>query len=323
MKTTHRQYAEESGDFNRLARFLAEHNDHVRQHSTWCIGRLVDWKYGLYEHKTAVPDFCRQNAQLWFDGFQELAGFAISEEGDTGFAIITLPGYRFLFEEMLLWVFDNWGERGPQLSIEITELQIAEAGVLERHGFQRKATFYTQQFDLTQEPVARFPLEAGFTIVDMATHPNYLAQRILRDEAFRGKSIVSEEELRRELLFYNHSHAGPIYHPQTDLCVMAADGRFVAGCEALIDARNAAADIERVCTHSSFRKRGFARAVIQECLHRLHAMGMHKAYITGYSQEAIALYASLGAGKESKAFIYEKKYSLPSRSSTMSISAPV
>ena len=79
---------------------------------------------------------------------------------------------------------------------------------------------------------------------------------------------------------------------------MAPDGRFVAGCEALIDAHNAEAEIERVCTHSAFRKRGFARAVIQECLYRLREMGMRSAYITGYSEAAIALYGSMGAVEE-------------------------
>jgi hypothetical protein len=39
------------------------------------------------------------------------------------------------------------------------------------------------------------------------------------------------------------------------------------------DARNEAADIERVCTRSGFRRRGFPRAVIQECLRRLRAPG--------------------------------------------------
>lgn len=167
-------------------------------------------------------------------------------------------------------------------------------------------TFYTQQFDLTHAPVARFALEEGFTIVDMYAHPDYLGQRVLRDDAFSGRSNVSEADLRRELLFYNHLHDGPLYHPQTDLCVMTEDGRLVAGCEALIDIRNAEADIERVCTHSSFRKRGFARAVIQECLHRLHEMGIRRAYITGFSTEAIALYASLGAEVELRYFIYRR-----------------
>jgi GNAT superfamily N-acetyltransferase len=173
-------------------------------------------------------------------------------------------------------------------------------------GFRLRSTFYTRRFDLTTAPAARYPLEPGFTIVDMHTHPDYRAQRTMRTEAFGGKSDLTEDELRHQLEFYNHTHEGPIYHPQTDLCVMAEDGRMVAGCEALIDARNAEADIERVCTHSAFRRRGFARAVIQECLFRLREMGMRSAYITGYSPEAIALYGSLGHVDESKAFTFER-----------------
>jgi hypothetical protein len=34
-------------------------------------------------------------------------------------------------------------------------------------------------------------------------------------------------------------------------------------------------------------------------------MGIHNAYITGYSEAAIALYGSLGAIDEVKAFYYE------------------
>jgi ribosomal protein S18 acetylase RimI-like enzyme len=158
MKMTHRTYADEASDFQRLCRFVVAYHDHMRAYSTWSLGRLVDWKYGLYENKLSVAGFCDKNAHLWFDGFGELAGVAISENGDTGFAVITA---------------------------------------------------------------------------------------------------------------------------------------------------NVTADIERICTHSCFRKRGFARAVIQECLDRLREMGMCRAYITGYSHEAIALYGSLGAAEQSKMVIYE------------------
>lgn len=305
MKTTHRSYDEEAGDFHRLCRFVVEQHAEVRARSTWCLGRLVDWKYGMYEDKTAIPGFCNKNARLWFDAFGELVGFTISESGDGGFAIITLEGYRFLFEEILRWALQHWSERGPRRSTEITEQQMVEARVLERSGFHRTATFYTRRFELTGAPTPPVPLEPGFTIVDMATHPDYRQQRILRDNAFKGQGPLAEDELQRELRFYNYNHEGPIYYPDCDLCVMAEDGQLVAGCEALIDARNAEADIERVCTHSSFRRRGFARAVIQACLDRLRELGMRQAYITGYSPAAIALYGSLGAVDESRAHIYE------------------
>jgi len=305
MKTTHRSYSEVSGDFRRLCRFVTTHMSYFRTHSTWCLGRFVDWKYGLYENKTARPGFCERNAEVWFDAFDEVAGFAISESGDAGLAILLAPGYRFLFGELLDWSLANWDERGPRFTIEITERQMPEMTVLEHHGFRRGAVFYTQRFDPAREPVRQFPLEPGFVIVDMRSHGDYRGQRILRDNAFIGIT-PTEEVLQRHLDFYSYSQAGPIYHGETDLCVMAPDGQLVAGCEALIDAANVEADIERVCTHSDFRRRGFARAVIQECLNRLRDYGLRNAYITGYDPEAIALYRSLGATEERQSFVYER-----------------
>lgn len=309
MKTTHRDYSEVNGDFNRIAQFFTQHPANRRTHTTWCLGRFVDWKYGLYSDKRAFPSFCDENAHLWFDGFGGLAGFVISESGDAGFQILTLDGHRFLFEEMLSWVLRTWKERlaedESRFSTEITEYQVWETKILEQYGFHCESTFATRRFDLTRDLAPRFPLEPGFTIVDMQSHPDYRAQAILRADAFQGKPTLSEEELRYRLKYYNHTHSGPVYHPQTDLCVMAEDGRFVSGCEALINASCLEADIERVCTHSSFRKRGFAQAVIQECLYRLQEMGIHNAYITGYSPQALALYGSLGAVDEVKSFSYE------------------
>ncbi len=230
MKTTHRSYAEEASDFHRLCRFIREHHNHARAYSTWSLGRLVDWKYGLYENKLSAAAFCDKNAHLWFDSFGELAALAISENGDTGFAVITAEGYRFLFEEILRWVIANWSDRGSRFSTEITELQGMEARILERFEFRHQSTFYTRRFDLTSKPLKRFPLEPGFVIVDMLTYPNYLEQRILRAEAFSGKSSLTEEEMQRQLEFYNYTHQGPIYHPQCDLCVMTEDVRCRARC---------------------------------------------------------------------------------------------
>ena len=63
MKTTHRSYSEVSGDFHLLCRFIVANYHGVRAYSTWCLGRLVDWKYGLYGNKTSFAAFCDQLAQ--------------------------------------------------------------------------------------------------------------------------------------------------------------------------------------------------------------------------------------------------------------------
>lgn len=307
MKTTHRYYADEQGDFNRICYYFIDHPEETRQYSTWCLGRFVDWKYGLWGGKLDKPGFWGKNAHLWFDSFGKLAGFVISESGGSHFEIVTTAGYRILFAEMLAWALENWGKRPLPIATEINAQQTMEAQILEQNGFTRDSTFFTSHFDLTIEPPEPFPLEEGFTIVDMHSHPDYRGQRRLRSNAFQGKTDLDDEEIERILPLYTHNHNGPIYHPQADLCVMAPDGTLVSGCEALLDAHNALADIERVCTHSDFRRRGFARAVIQACLALLREMGYRQAFITGYSEEAINLYNSLGAVKRTESLIYKLK----------------
>ena len=171
MRTTDRNYSEENGDFNRLAHFFFTVGGTPRALSGWCLGRLVDWKWAHYENKRAYASFCDENAHLWFDGFGELAGFAISEGGGADFHVLTLDGYRFLYGEMLGWVLENWQDRipekGPCLSTEITEHQCWEARLLERSGFRPTDTFYTRRFDLTGELPPCIPLGPGFIIVDM------------------------------------------------------------------------------------------------------------------------------------------------------------
>ena len=306
MKFTHRPYAEAGADFARLTGFVQAHGPAVRRLSTWCLGRLVDWRYMIFSHKLPIEAFCDANAELWFDGFGALAGFAISENGDENIALLTTEGYQFLYAEMLDWVLQAWSCKGPCFAVEITANHAPGIAALERAGFARSETFFTYTYDLRKPLLPRVELPEGFSIVDMASTPDYRAQRLMRAEGFRGRSDLTEEEIARDLAAQAGYHANPIYHAPTDLCVRAPDGAFVSGCEALIDAHNAEADVERVCTHSAYRRRGFARAVIQECLYRLQAMGLARASITGYSPWAISLYASFGGGEESTSYIYTR-----------------
>lgn len=235
MKTTHRNYSEENGDFHRLVHYFTAGPLPRRTHSTWCLGRLVDWKYALYERKRAYASFCNENAHLWFDAFGELAGFAVSEGGTADFQILTLPGYRLLYPEMLEWVLEAGRERPAQygcgFSTEVTEFQEWEARALERCGFQREDEFFTRRFDLTGALTPRAALPEGFEMVDLHTCPDYRAQARLRANAFQKKADLSEAEMEERLRFYNRNQNSPIYHAPTDLCVRAADGCFALAGE--------------------------------------------------------------------------------------------
>jgi len=305
VNTTHRPYSQALGDLDRLCRLLVDYPDPMRRRSTWSLGRLVDWQYGFWGRKPDIPDFWGQNAELWFDGFGELATFCISEGGGADFELVYAPGHRFLLEEMVDWAIASWGKRGD-LEVEITEHQIHEAAMLTGRGFRLDRTFCTQIFDLSQ-PIAPVPaLEPGFEIVSMSGYGDYVNQARLRANAFQKIMELSEEQLAERMRSTLYSHTGQTYHAPADLCVAAPDGRFVAGCEGLIDGRNCQAEIERVVSHSEFRRRGFARAVIIACLHKLREMGLERAYVSGYSEAAIGLYSSLGARWQNTNRIYKR-----------------
>jgi hypothetical protein len=80
MNTTHRPYSEAGGDFSRLARFFLDDVANVRARSTWCLGRIVDWKWAVYADKQQTPFFTDDNAHIWFDGFKHLFGFVVSSQ---------------------------------------------------------------------------------------------------------------------------------------------------------------------------------------------------------------------------------------------------
>ncbi|MEW5826332.1 MAG: hypothetical protein AB1778_05820 [Candidatus Bipolaricaulota bacterium] len=121
MKTIHRGYSEERGDFRRLERFVTTHRDALRTHSTWCLGRLVDWRYLVFDHKEPIERFCEENAELWFDGAGELSAVAISEDGGGEFAVLLAGDSRDLFAEILDWACTTWGGRATSQAMEVTE----------------------------------------------------------------------------------------------------------------------------------------------------------------------------------------------------------
>lgn len=50
---------------------------------------------------------------------------------------------------------------------------------------------------------------------------------------------------------------------------------------------------------------GFAEAVIEECMRRLHSLGIKYAYITGWNEITNRLYGKIGAESKKEWFRYE------------------
>ena len=104
------------------------------------------------------------------------------------------------------------------------------------------------------------------------------------------------------LLKYEYNRESPCFNPRLDLSVINGDGLHVSSCVAFVDYKTNYTEIEKICTHKEYRRKGLAEAGIRECFKRLYADGIKYVYITGFSEEAKSLYKKLGAIKSRKWF---------------------
>ena len=302
MRLTNRDFINESDDFKKMLQFIIEDNTEKKDYFSWSIGRIVDWKYGLWREKKFFPQFFRKNSHLWFDYFDNLVGFAISENGDNMFYIFTVDKYPFLYEEILKWVKVNWKDRDGLLYTEVVENRNHEIKVLEDNGFIAKGVCeVTRAFDCTKAIGEDIDLPNGYAFSNMKENYDLMGKRKMQLNAFRKQDSIKQVDI----LAAEYAHESPIYKPEFDISVITENGTHVSGCEAFIDYVNNTAEIERVCTHSEYRQKGFATKILIKCMQELSSHGIKKAYITGMSEIAIRLYGKLGHENEMKRIYYE------------------
>lgn len=304
MKIYNRPYAEKLNDFEKMWQFLIDDYTAKQNHYIWSTGRLADWKYGLWTEEKYFPSFLSRNAQLWFNEFDQLVGFNISESGNNDFFVFAKQGYEVLYPEMIKWLKDNWGSRKGNLTTNVNVFHTSYISALENQGFvQSNLTCVTRQYDLSQKAEEPHALAADLTIQDMYQFPDLQGKAVLYNNAWSGKETVS----RLDYLKYEYNRESPAFLSKYDLSVVDKNGNHLSSCVAFVDYKNSCAEIEKVCTHNAYRKRGLAEAVIRECFKRLYREGIQYAYITGYSDEAKGLYAKLGAVKSMNWFDYTLK----------------
>lgn len=297
----HRPFDASQGDFEKMWRFLQQDYADRGDNFIWCFARLGDWKYGLWNEKKYIPTFFRDHAHLWVDGFDRLLGFVLSEDGANIFFIFTAREYAYLYDEILDWTIAHWGARFPTLVIEVHENQSEALAALESRGFRDRGLVATTRiYDVAVKAREPVHLPEGYSIVDMADHGDYAAKAQIYLDGFSGEDQVTEFDLAR----FAYSRESPAYDPRFDFSVVTPTGAHVATCVGFNDPGCGMAEIEKVCTHNGYRRQGLAQSVIRECFHRLHGRGIARAYITGYSDEANALYERLGPCGHKRWFHY-------------------
>ena len=288
MRVYNRKFDEVQKDYQKLWGFLVEDYADKQDHFVWTIGRLGDWPNSLtYERGHFFPSYMRENAQLWLNNMEELVGFVISEYGTADFYVLARRGHEFLYGEMIEWVKVHWQDKKGDVKTWVDESQHLLMSVLERAGFQKGTVQeVSRQYDLSVMPLDEPVLPDGIVLKDMFHEPNEFGSILVGENAWHDKNEVSDFDIAR----YRFRRENPCYFPHLDIYAETKDRLVVANCNAFVDYKNNYAEIERVCTHNEYRKRGLAQAVIVECMRRLREEGVKYAYIGGSSEAAINLY---------------------------------
>jgi len=94
--------------------------------------------------------------------------------------------------------------------------------------------------------------------------------------------------------WYENVQAIPQYRPDLDIVAAGPDGEIVSFCTVWFDRATNTAYFEPVGTHPDHQRKGLALACITEGLRRLKKLGCRRAFLTGHSEAAKALYDRAG-----------------------------
>jgi len=312
------QYTPDS-DFIRVRDFLARTYTLFDAPVNWGIER---WNYaryfvapmlGAYGTEDGTPQGSLDAIKIWeehtaiWEADEEIVGVATIEHPD-----ITHPGYGEIFvqrhpdhlpllDEMLAYGEERFAHPdigGSWVFVWEDDKPLIE--VLERRGYVRNEKRSSSHLEYTISDVPKPAFPNGFVVKTMAEGGDVDKRREIFGRSFNHEdprewpSRFSYEELMR----------APDYAPENDLIAVAPDGTYAACALVWPDRVNRVGHLEPLGTHPGYRKRGLARALLLDGLHRLRAMGMETMPMTGGFDP---FYESFGFRKLRTGHMWEKR----------------
>jgi ribosomal protein S18 acetylase RimI-like enzyme len=240
--------------------------------------------------------------RLWHDRQGRLAAFAMLGE-DPSFDCEVAPEYAEagLEAAALDWAetrlealrrrdANHWG--GP-LVADARQDNADRIAFLERHGFRYRGEFTeVNMLRALAEPIPPSVLPAGCQARRLAADVGEIADRMA---AYREVWLpwtdgnMSDEDYARFMRL-------PRYERELDIVTITPEGVVAALVTGWADPVNRIGELDAVSVRPAYRRRGFMRAALLECLRRLQAAGMDRVCVsTGETNTpARQLYESVG-----------------------------
>jgi len=275
----------------------------------WEIRRWDGWRY--HSLASGVNPTPENLFRLWETEEGHLVG-VVHPEGQGDAYLEIHPDYRQLIEEdMLTWAEQNLAmspspDSPPELQIFINEYDIRRLSLAQERGFVRMDEFgVSRRMRLGYGPLPAVDLHPGYTLRSTRPGDEGDCQRmadVLNAGFNRTRHTAAE--------YRNLSANSPSFRHDLNLVAEVPDGSFAAHVGLTLDEVNRRAIFEPVCTCPAHRRKGLARSLMIEGLHRLRRLGALEATVgTGDMGPANALYDSIGFTEIQKGYMWRKVYS--------------
>ncbi len=301
---TSRPYFSEE-DFWRVRRLIVETYPIALTGLNWEMRRWDGWHTHRTE-KLADAELARL-IHLWETPDGQVVG-AVHPDGAGDCVLEIHPDYRSLEAEMLAWGEANLAaERDGARQIDTFAFDHDERRrhLLAARGYQQMPygdVFRRRRFD--GQALPRVELASGYTLRTTRPHDDGDCQRIadLLNAAF-NRSIHSAAEYR------HFTNGSPSFRHDLNLVAEAPDGSFAAHVGVNFEPTYCYGIFEPVCTHPDHQRKGLARALMNEGLHRLKVIGARDAYVgTGDGMDANYLYEAVGFTEVYHGFVWRKTF---------------
>jgi ribosomal protein S18 acetylase RimI-like enzyme len=268
----------------------------------WESGRMNFWRHNVHADKNRHDRFFRDNVHVWRAETGEVVGLCISEYGEKDMFVEVLPAYHEIYPDMFRWIEDEWAVSRTEIEIDVFSDDTQKIQRLEDLGFSFMCHFENKRRYGLEDRNLDYTLEDGFTIRKFSQVPDYASRVALVQSAFDNPRY-SESNLKGLM-------ASPDYIDEYNLVVRSPEGQHVAYCIGWHErATDQSGYIEPVGTHSAFRRRGFAKALITECFARMKDNGVLTVGISSWAEPAVAnfVYDSLSPRTKREVHKYAKK----------------
>lgn len=247
--------------------------------------------------------------RIWENGEGQVIGWGMAYPAWSSYEALVHPDYR---QQVLAMDILDWAERETihqrqKAGLEKTALQVnifdgdvARIALLEVRGYVRGEKAETISVCSLDDSLPAPHLPAGFSIRSLQGEHEVDKLVALVNDSFGWDRTVDG---------YRKVMRSPGYRAENERVVVAPDGRFAASCLLLPDIRNRSGMFENVSTHSAFRRRGLAKALLLDGM-RLMKMQRFTAAMVPHGAElngAAALYASAGFRPTYELYHYEKR----------------